>query len=108
MAVARESRLRRMAARHGLSLEKSRLRNRETPEFGRFRLVDVREGHVVFGAEPFAFCASIEDVEKWFEQRPEPAHGAIIASFVQLIKECDRVDQELTKLGLARTRAVSL
>jgi hypothetical protein len=91
---ARESRLRRLAERRGLALEKSKRRNREAPDFGRFRLVDVIENRHVFGGEPFAFSASVDQVQEWFEEHPEVgSDGAVTASIVKAIKDLDRIER---------------
>jgi hypothetical protein len=60
----RENRLRRIAERRGLSLEKSRRRDQKAPDFGRFRLITVRDGRAVVGNEPIPFSATLEDIEE--------------------------------------------
>jgi hypothetical protein len=91
---ARESRLRSLAERRGLALEKSKRRNREAADFGRFRLVDVIEKRPVFGGEPFAFSASVKQVQKWFEEHPEVgSDGTVKASIVKAIKDLDRIER---------------
>jgi hypothetical protein len=58
----RENRLRRMAKRQGLQLLKSRARDPRAIGYGGYMLVD--SSHVaVLGGMPYAFCASMDDVE---------------------------------------------
>jgi hypothetical protein len=60
----RENRLRRMAARQGLTLEKSRRRDDWAVDFGKYRLVDDRN-IVVVGASQHAFELSLDEVETY-------------------------------------------
>jgi hypothetical protein len=61
----RENRLRRMAARQGLRLEKSRRRDTRAIDFNGYMLVDVRLNGVVCGGEPFPYSATLDDVEAY-------------------------------------------
>jgi hypothetical protein len=67
----KENRLRRIAERRGFSLEKSRRRDPKAPDFGRFRLLDVRENKTVLGGEPLPFSATLDDIEHWLGERPK-------------------------------------
>src|SRR5271166_3019637 len=81
-------------------------RDQKAPDFGGFRLIDVREKRAVLGAEPFAFSASIEDVERWLENRPKK-DGVAIAGLVQAFKSIDRLERDTARLederGLPRS-----
>ncbi len=48
----RENRLRRMASRQGLTLQRSRLRDSRAIGYGTYQLVDARTGDVKAAAEP--------------------------------------------------------
>jgi len=58
----RENRLRRMAARQLLRLEKSRTRDPRAATYNRYRLVDERN-IVVEGARQYAFDATLDLIE---------------------------------------------
>lgn len=94
----KENRLRQMAERRGFSLEKSRRRDREAPDFGRFRIIGAVENSVVFGAEPYAFSATLEDVEKWLGERPDGPHASVIANITRVIRDTHRIEREAAKL----------
>ena len=59
----RENRLRRVAARRGLRLEKSRRRDRSAIGFGGYRLIDESSGRTVLGESAHAFDATMDEVE---------------------------------------------
>jgi hypothetical protein len=58
-----ENRLRRVAARRGLRLEKSRRRDPNAIDYGGYMLVDAYRNIVVAGASPHAFSCSLADIE---------------------------------------------
>jgi hypothetical protein len=62
----RENRLRRVAERRGLILQKSRRRDHRALDYGQFWLIDARQNFLVFpsgdGAE---VGASLDEVEEW-------------------------------------------
>lgn len=60
-----ENRLRRKADRQGLRLEKSRRRDPQAIDYGRYRLVDARHNAVAFGAASFDFEATLEEIEDY-------------------------------------------
>ena len=93
---ARESRLRRLAERRGLSLQKSKRRDRMAPDFGKFRLIEVMGEHaVVLGAERFAFSATMDDIEKWFEDHAEKdTDGGTVASIVRVVKGLNKLERQ--------------
>lgn len=70
----RENRLRRMAARQGLRLEKSRRRDPRALDYGGWMIVDLRSNAVVAGGSPIPFRLSLDDVEAWLtDDREEEA-----------------------------------
>jgi hypothetical protein len=69
----KENRLRRIAERRGMRLEKSRRRDPKAPDFEGFMLIDARKNYVIVGGEPFAYSASLEDVEKWLDDQAAPS-----------------------------------
>ena len=64
-AKVRENRLRRMAARQGLSLVKSRRRDPRAINFGTYMLVDISTNAVVAGDHERGYGLTLDDVEKW-------------------------------------------
>lgn len=64
----REARLRRVADRHGLILTKSRTRNQNAPDYGRYVIVDKSSNTVVAGAGPTGLPSfDLDDVEQSFD-----------------------------------------
>ena len=59
---AREMRLRRMAARQGMGIHKSRVREPNLDNFGGYMLYDLDGNYVVAGAR---FDLDLDDVERW-------------------------------------------
>jgi hypothetical protein len=67
----RENRLRRMAERQMLKLEKSRRRDQRASDYGNYRLVD--DGNtVVIGAATFDFDATLDDIETYLTDDTRP------------------------------------
>jgi hypothetical protein len=101
----RENRLRRIAERRGYSLEKSRRRDPKAPDFARFRVIEMRENRAVFGAEPHAFSATLDEVEQWLGEKPDG--GTVTAEFTQVFKKIEALEREFAQiedeLGLARS-----
>ena len=64
---SRETRLRRMAERQGLRLEKSRRRDPHALDYGKFILIDVATNGVVLGSGPVGPNADLEDVERYLK-----------------------------------------
>ncbi|MGE0703604.1 MAG: hypothetical protein AB7P22_06655 [Vicinamibacterales bacterium] len=62
----KENKLRRMAARRGYRLVKSRARDRRALGYGGYILIDTQINAVVVGGNPFAYSASLDDVEDFF------------------------------------------
>lgn len=61
----KENRLRRMAERQGLRLEKSRRRDPHALDYGGYMLVDPTNNGVVMGADAYAYSADLDQVEEW-------------------------------------------
>lgn len=59
----RENRIRRMAERQGLLLQKSKRRDPKAIDYGGYMLVDARTNSVVLGSTSFAFSADLDEVE---------------------------------------------
>jgi hypothetical protein len=66
----RENRIRRMAARQGFVLNKSRRRDPMALDFGGYMLVDLYDNFVVAGADPIPYSLSLDDAEAWLTWRP--------------------------------------
>lgn len=62
----RENRLRRTARRRGLTLIKSRCREPRAIGYGGFGLLNERR-FWVFGDAPYAFAATLDDIEDYLE-----------------------------------------
>lgn len=58
----RENRLRRMAARRGYTLQKSRRRDPLALDFGGYMLIDAGTNRAVCGGSPYAYAADLDDV----------------------------------------------
>ena len=59
-----EDRVRRMAQRQGLSLRKTRRRNEQAPDYGKYYLVDLDSDMVVFGYNGDVIDADLDDIEE--------------------------------------------
>jgi hypothetical protein len=66
-AKVKENRIRRVAARRGYQLLKSRRRDPKAYDYGGYMLTDLQTGGVVFGAAPYAYAATLEEVETFLE-----------------------------------------
>jgi hypothetical protein len=74
MDKVRENRLRRMAERQGLVLQKSRRRDPRALDYGVYRLIDVRRN---VNVEPGGEGMSLDEVEAWLTaDRPRKEHDA--------------------------------
>lgn len=103
----KENWLRRIAERRGYCLEKSRRRDPKAPDFGRFRLIDVRENRAVLGDAPLQFSATLDDIEGWLGERPEPEHSPVIAEVTRVLKQIENFERYVGRiedgLGLPRS-----
>jgi hypothetical protein len=68
---AREQRLRCLARRYGLRLEKSRVRTPQARGYGGYWLCNAQHAAVVYGGIPFEYCATLDAIER-FLRRPLP------------------------------------
>ena len=59
----RENRIRRIASRQGLRLEKSRQRNPMALDYGKYRLVNGPPGHIYV----FIGQGDLDQIEEWLE-----------------------------------------
>jgi hypothetical protein len=73
----RENRLRRIAERRGYRLTKSRLRDKGSPGYGGYMLVAAFGNLVMLGADPYSFCATLEDVEAYLGQADAGNHPRV-------------------------------
>lgn len=68
----RENKLRRMALRQGLVLQKSRRRDPNALDFGCYGLVDAETNTAVMGFEGWGLAASLDEVEGWLLKPDRP------------------------------------
>jgi hypothetical protein len=73
----RENRLRRMAARQFLRLEKSRTRDPRAPIYGRYRLVNDRSV-VVLGATERAYEATLDEIERFLTAQDDEKQAELL------------------------------
>lgn len=64
----REAHLRRVATSMGLAVRKSRTRDPERMDFGRYRVEDVKNDCVVAGRFPYGYTLSLDDVDDVLEE----------------------------------------
>jgi hypothetical protein len=60
---SREARVRRVAARMGLAVQKSRARDPNRMDFGKYRIVNTESRYVVTGGFPYGYSLSLDAVE---------------------------------------------
>jgi hypothetical protein len=73
-----ENRLRRVAQRRGYRLTKSRVRDKAAPGYGGYMLIAAFGNLVMLGADPYSFCATLDDVEDYLNQADAGDHpGAV-------------------------------
>ena len=73
-----ENRLRRLAKRRGLALQKSRRRDPDATDFGGFMLVDANTGAIAAGGEPAPFSFDLRSIEIWLTRRSRPVAPRIL------------------------------
>jgi hypothetical protein len=65
----RENRLRRMADRQGLALERSRRRDPRAVDYGTYRLINPQQNALVYPSGlPYDYGASLDDIETFLTQ----------------------------------------
>ena len=67
----REARLRRMARRQRLAVVKSRARNVQSHEHGRYMVIDADRNWVVAGGHPLAYSLDLDGVAEVLRERAE-------------------------------------
>ena len=70
---AREANARRLAARQGLQLTRSRVRDARAFGFGGYMLIDADVNTVVYGAHPYAYSLDLDEVEAYLNENTPPA-----------------------------------
>lgn len=63
-----DARVRRLARHHGYALQRSRSRNPERPDHGRYRLIDPDRNFIVAGATWSDYDLSISQAEAWLRE----------------------------------------
>ncbi|GAA4169085.1 hypothetical protein [Shinella granuli] len=61
----KENRVRRVAERRGMRLEKSRRRDPKAIDFGGYMLIDAATNTVILGSTSYAYSASLDDIEEF-------------------------------------------
>lgn len=69
----REARLRRLAAKFNLRIEKSRIRRWDYPGYGGYELINIYSNFVVLGAGQFAYSATLDEIEAYLQDDDEQA-----------------------------------
>ena len=75
----RENRLRRMAGRQGLSLQRSRRRDPRAVDYAGYMLVDDSTNAVVLGGEPRPYFATMDEIEAYLQGDRRPTRGPTTA-----------------------------
>ena len=65
---AREARIRRAAARVGLTLERAKTRTEYHHEFGTYQLLETGTGRVVASSLQYGFGLSLDEAGQWLEE----------------------------------------
>lgn len=63
--AAVERRVRRVAVRHGLHILKAHKPDARVLQHGGYMLRDVETARIVFGDQPYAFCADLDEIERY-------------------------------------------
>jgi hypothetical protein len=66
-----EARLRWKAERQGVRLVKSRLHDPRLPGYGGYMLVDACRNTVIYGTGPYAYCATLDEIETFLAKTVE-------------------------------------
>jgi hypothetical protein len=64
----RENRIRRMAERRGLQLQKSRRRDPQAWDYSTYRLIDAGANAVVASSGPGDYGMDLDEIEAWLGQ----------------------------------------
>jgi len=60
-----ENRLRRVLARRGYRLEKSRRRDQQAIDYGGYMIIETSTNSAILGASPHPYSATLDEVSKW-------------------------------------------
>jgi hypothetical protein len=63
-----ENRLRRMAQRQGLRIEKSRRRDPRAVDYGGYMLIEASRNELVLGASHHAYDATLDEIESYLNR----------------------------------------
>ncbi len=63
-----EANVRRLAAREGYLLRKSRSRTPQDPNYGGYMLIEPERNFAVLGVHPWPFSADLEEIHDWLTQ----------------------------------------
>jgi len=69
--AALERRIRRIAVRHGLHILKAQKPDAKVLQHGGYMLRDVESFKIVFGDQPYAFCADLDEIEGYLVKLDE-------------------------------------
>ncbi len=67
----RENKLRRLAERRGFRVLKSRRRDPGAYDYGGYMVVEIPGNYVVFGGHPYAYAATVDEVEGFLSDPPK-------------------------------------
>jgi hypothetical protein len=94
----RETRLRRLAERQGMRLQKSPRRDPNARDFGTYQLVDAAEEWTVL-AGPLGYGMSLDDIELWFDK--EAVRMFKVAAIMQAKPFPDVTDEQRQRFTTA-------
>jgi hypothetical protein len=66
--AALERRVRRIAVRHGLHILKPQKPDARVLQHGGYMLREVESAKIVFGEQPYAFSADLDEIEAYLEK----------------------------------------
>jgi hypothetical protein len=66
----RENRLRRVAERRGMRIEKSKRRDPKAIDFGGYMLIDAAANTVISGSTPYPYSDTLDDIERMLDEAP--------------------------------------
>jgi hypothetical protein len=69
--AALERRVRRLAVRRGLHILKAQKPDAKVRQHGGYMLRDVESARIVFGNQPYDFCADLDEIEAYLLQDDE-------------------------------------
>ncbi len=66
--AALERRVRRIAVRHGLHILKAQKPDTKVLQHGGYMLRDAESFKIVFGDQPYAYCADLDELEEYLDK----------------------------------------